>query len=1132
MPFLGNAGQLTHIFVTTLGENNGNGDKNVSIDGAVKASDFQVQAGSIANIAPNLQAVMEQSATTSVTLQLANPTTSLIASGEVIATTFRGSGSGLTNIPAAVITGSLSPQRIGTATITVEKLATNAVITNKVADSAITTSKIEDLSVTGDKVANSTITAAKIANRSVTSEKIANGAVTADKIAPGAVGTAFIGDGNVTTPKIADLAITTTKLADNAVTTAKLTDSSITTSKINDTSVTTAKLGDASVTTTKLGDTSVTSTKLSDAAVTTTKISDQSVTAAKIANGTITGTQIQDLGIPLSKLESTELTLGQIENNQIAGSKLQRHTVTGGSASLIGDNRSEIGLLTIHNDNIQNATIDVGKLNNTVTLQAVTTKGASTDRVVSITNTTPSSSTGTGALKVSGGLGVAGAVHATNFIGDGSGLTGVPTTLQAVTEGGASTDQVLSITNTTPSSSTGTGALKVSGGLGVGGAVHATNFIGDGSGLTGLPLTLQEVTEGGASTNRVLSITNTTPSTSTGTGALRVSGGLGVGGAVHATNFIGDGSGLTGLPLTLQEVTEGGASTDQVLSITNTTPSTSTGTGAVVITGGLGVGGAVYATSFIGDGSGLTGVPTTLQTVTSGSGNSSSNKILLTNSEDATSGQTGALQVTTGGLSVAKNIYVGKDVIVSGDLVVNGTTTTVDSTSLTVRDTIISLGQGNDSGSKDVGLLFGKSNSNVAIFYDTSDSKLKFGLTNSDASSNQITLDETGNLPIDISGPVTATSFTGSINGDDIDSGTINVNRLPDASTIAQGVVQLNNLTTSTSITQAATANAVKTAYDRSSWSTGSFTSATASLSTGTGAVVITGGLGVGGAVYATSFSGSIDGDDIDSGTINVNRLPDASTTAQGVVQLNNLTTSTSTTQAATANAVKTAYDRSSWSTGSFTSTTASSSKTTGAVVITGGLGVGGAVYATSFSGSIDGDDIDSGTINVNRLPDASTTVQGVVQLNNATNSTSTTQAATASAVKSAYDRSSWSTGVFTSITDSTSTTTGALQVRGGLGVSKKIYAGDDITAFSDKRFKSNIERIESALDKVCQMGGYTFDHRGERKTGVLAQEVKEVLPEAVYGSEETTYSVAYGNLAGILIEAIKELRNEIQQLK
>ena len=463
---------------------------------------------------------------------------------------------------------------------------------------------------------------------------------------------------------------------------------------------------------------------------------------------------------------------------------------------------------------------------------------------------------------------------------------------------------------------------------------------------------------------------------------------------------------------------------------------------------------------------------------------------------------------------------------------VNGTTTTVDSTSLTVKDTIISLGQGNDSGSKDVGLLFGKSNSNVAIFYDTTDSKLKFGLTNSDASSNQIILDETGNLPIDISGSVTATSFSGSIDGDDIDSGTIAVGRLPDATTGVQGVVQLNDAINSTLSTKAATSKAVKSAYDRSSWSTGSFTDTTESSSTGTGALTVSGGLGVAGNVYAASFTGSINGDDIDSGTIAVGRLPDATTGVQGVVQLNDAINSTLSTKAATSKAVKSAYDRSSWSTGSFTDTTESSSTGTGALTVSGGLGVAGNVYAASFTGSINGDDIDSGTIAVGRLPDASTSAQGVVELSDAINSTSSTIAATSKAVKSAYGRSSWGTGSFTSTTDSTSTTSGALQVRGGLGVAKKIYAGDDITAFSDKRFKSNIERIENALDKVCQMGGYTFDHRGERKTGVLAQEVKEVLPEAVYGSEETTYSVAYGNLAGILIEAIKELRNEIQQLK
>jgi len=82
-------------------------------------------------------------------------------------------------------------------------------------------------------------------------------------------------------------------------------------------------------------------------------------------------------------------------------------------------------------------------------------------------------------------------------------------------------------------------------------------------------------------------------------------------------------------------------------------------------------------------------------------------------------------------------------------------------------------------------------------------------------------------------------------------------------------------------------------------------------------------------------------------------------------------------------------------------------------------------------------------------------------------------------------------------------------------------------------------------LDKVCQLNGYTFDRTdvkydeltGEadkpvRQTGVIAQEVLEVLPEAVTGTEESHYSVAYGNMVGLLIEAIKELKAEIDELK
>jgi len=95
--------------------------------------------------------------------------------------------------------------------------------------------------------------------------------------------------------------------------------------------------------------------------------------------------------------------------------------------------------------------------------------------------------------------------------------------------------------------------------------------------------------------------------------------------------------------------------------------------------------------------------------------------------------------------------------------------------------------------------------------------------------------------------------------------------------------------------------------------------------------------------------------------------------------------------------------------------------------------------------------------------------------------------------------------------------------------------AAGNITAYSDIRIKTNIEKITGALDKVDQLNGYTFDRTDintTRQTGVIAQEVLKVLPEAVLGTEETTYGVAYGNMVGLLIEAIKELRAEVTDLK
>jgi hypothetical protein len=95
------------------------------------------------------------------------------------------------------------------------------------------------------------------------------------------------------------------------------------------------------------------------------------------------------------------------------------------------------------------------------------------------------------------------------------------------------------------------------------------------------------------------------------------------------------------------------------------------------------------------------------------------------------------------------------------------------------------------------------------------------------------------------------------------------------------------------------------------------------------------------------------------------------------------------------------------------------------------------------------------------------------------------------------------------------------------LYVAGDIYATGDVIMFSDERKKTNIEVIPNALEKVLQLRGVTFeklDDGNRRHSGIIAQEVEKVLPEVVYTAEDGTKSVAYGNMIGLLIEAIKEL--------
>lgn len=102
----------------------------------------------------------------------------------------------------------------------------------------------------------------------------------------------------------------------------------------------------------------------------------------------------------------------------------------------------------------------------------------------------------------------------------------------------------------------------------------------------------------------------------------------------------------------------------------------------------------------------------------------------------------------------------------------------------------------------------------------------------------------------------------------------------------------------------------------------------------------------------------------------------------------------------------------------------------------------------------------------------------------------------------------------------------------GDIVASRNVY-GLDLVATSDGRTKDNIVTVDSALDKLLKMRGVYFERKiepGERRVGVIAQEVEEVLPEVVYTHNDGMKSVSYGSMVGLLIEAIKELNLKLER--
>ena len=120
-------------------------------------------------------------------------------------------------------------------------------------------------------------------------------------------------------------------------------------------------------------------------------------------------------------------------------------------------------------------------------------------------------------------------------------------------------------------------------------------------------------------------------------------------------------------------------------------------------------------------------------------------------------------------------------------------------------------------------------------------------------------------------------------------------------------------------------------------------------------------------------------------------------------------------------------------------------------------------------------------------------------------------------------------TGMFRPTTNILAFSTGGTE-RVRIDASGNVTATGNITAYSDERLKSDIETLDGT--KTYEMRGVSYTRDGRPGSGVIAQELEEVAPELVLTNDEGIKSVDYGRMVGYLIETIKDLKNEVEELK
>ena len=411
---------------------------------------------------------------------------------------------------------------------------------------------------------------------------------------------------------------------------------------------------------------------------------------------------------------------------------------------------------------------------------------------IGISNTTDAINTTNGGTFTSAG---GGAFAKSLFVGNNITLAG---TLSGITT--LSLSGILTSANTTVTTLNNNGALVLSGGIGIsnatdaisstnggtftsagGGAFAKSLFVGNNITLAG---TLSGITTLGLS--GVATSTNTTATTLNSNGALVLAGGIGISNstdAVSNTNggtFTSAGGGafakslFVGTALTTSIINLSGIATSS-----NTTATTLNSNGALVLAGGIGIsnatdaisstnggtftsagGGAFAKALFVGTNItlagtlsgvttlGLSGVVTSTNT-TSTTLNSNGALVLaggigISNNTDAVSSTNGGTFTSAGGGAFAKSLFVGNNLTVAGNLNIFGTTTTLNTTNISISDNILELHSGPTGAGLDSGIVIQRfQNNNLLGSGDVVGDTAELVFTLVYATNNSITLPNT-----------------------------------------------------------------------------------------------------------------------------------------------------------------------------------------------------------------------------------------------------------------------------------------------------------------------------------------------------------------------------------------------------